>query len=160
MTNFTSIEKQITSLGFKIINTDFERPWGGFLVIDEKQAQEFSNTFFDAITTESLKLEGKLSPKILIVNANARLSWQYHHRRTEIWKVFKGPVGIIRSETDEQTEVQTLKEGDQVTLKRGERHRLVGLTDTAIIAEIWQHTDPENPSNEDDIIRVSDDFGR
>jgi mannose-6-phosphate isomerase-like protein (cupin superfamily) len=160
MTNFTSIEKQITSLGFKIINTDFERPWGGFLVIDEKQAQEFSNTFFDAITTESLKLEGKLSPKILIVNANARLSWQYHHRRTEIWKVFKGPVGIIRSETDEQTEVQTLKEGDQVTLKRGERHRLVGLTDTAIIAEIWQHTDPENPSNEDDVIRVSDDFGR
>jgi mannose-6-phosphate isomerase len=29
-----------------------------------------------------------------------------------------------------------------------------------LIAEIWQHTDSENPSDEDDIIRVSDDFGR
>jgi hypothetical protein len=29
-----------------------------------------------------------------------------------------------------------------------------------LVAEIWQHTDPENPSDEDDIVRVSDDFGR
>jgi len=27
-------------------------------------------------------------------------------------------------------------------------------------AEIWQHTDKNNPSDEDDIIRVQDDFGR
>jgi mannose-6-phosphate isomerase len=29
-----------------------------------------------------------------------------------------------------------------------------------MISEIWQHTDAENPSNEDDIVRVQDDFGR
>lgn len=29
-----------------------------------------------------------------------------------------------------------------------------------VVAEIWQHTDKDNPSNEDDIVRVQDDFGR
>jgi mannose-6-phosphate isomerase len=29
-----------------------------------------------------------------------------------------------------------------------------------MIAEIWQHTDPENPSDENDIVRLQDDFGR
>ena len=36
----------------------------------------------------------------------------------------------------------------------------IGLNDFAVLAEIWQHTDPENPSNEDDIVRISDDYGR
>ena len=39
-------------------------------------------------------------------------------------------------------------------------HRLVGLSNWGIIAEIWQHTDPEKPSDEEDIVRVQDDFGR
>jgi len=28
------------------------------------------------------------------------------------------------------------------------------------VAEIWQHTDAAQPSNEADIVRVQDDFGR
>ncbi|MFN5440657.1 MAG: phosphoheptose isomerase, partial [Flavobacteriia bacterium] len=95
---------------------------------------------------------GKLSPKLLVVAAGQRLSWQYHNRRAEIWKVVQGTVGIVRS--DDDTEGQTIK------LAQGERHRLVGLDADAIIAEIWQHTDASNPSNEDDIVRVQDDFGR
>lgn len=160
MTDFNAIEQHITSLGFKISSKDFERPWGGFLVIDETQAQEFSNQFFNGIEVATLKISGKLSPKILIVKPNSRLSWQYHHRRAEIWRVYKGTVGIIRSENDTQNDIITLTEGDQVTLKQGERHRLIGLENTAIVAEIWQHTDPENPSNEEDIVRIQDDFGR
>jgi len=53
-----------------------------------------------------------------------------------------------------------LNEKDQITLKQGERHRLIGLDDYAVISEIWQHTDSKNPSNEDDIVRISDDYGR
>ena len=34
--------EEIESKGFKVVDKDFERPCGGFLVIDEKQAQEFS----------------------------------------------------------------------------------------------------------------------
>jgi hypothetical protein len=50
--------------------------------------------------------------------------------------------------------------GSQILLEKNERHRLVGLNDWGIVAEIWQHTDENNPSDENDIIRVQDDFGR
>tara|TARA_B110000027_G_scaffold93208_1_gene98446 strand:- start:257 stop:484 length:228 start_codon:yes stop_codon:yes gene_type:complete len=71
---FTKIEENIRSLGFKIESKDFERPWGEFLVIDESQAQGFSNKFFEGIDVNTLKIGGKLSPKILIVKLKARLS--------------------------------------------------------------------------------------
>ena len=154
------VKKEIESLGFLVISNDFERPWGGFLVIDEKQAQEFSNKFFEGLNVNTLKIGGKLSPKILIVKPAARLSWQYHNRRAEIWQVFKGSAGIIRSNTDAENEMKTYSEGDQIVLQQGERHRLIGLDDYCVVAEIWQHTDADHPSDEEDIIRVQDDFGR
>ena len=157
---FKDIHKHLQDLNFKIISKDFERPWGGFLVIDETQAQDFSDKFFEGIDVNTLKIGRKLSPKILIVKPNARLSWQYHNRRAEIWEVYKGTAGIIRSDSDEENEMEVYKEGDQIVLKQGERHRLIGLDETSIVAEIWQHTDANRPSDEDDIIRVQDDFGR
>jgi len=53
-----------------------------------------------------------------------------------------------------------LSQGDVIRLKQGERHRLIGLDEWGIVAEIWQHTNPKNPSDENDIIRLQDDFGR
>jgi len=53
-----------------------------------------------------------------------------------------------------------VNDGDQIILKHGECHRLIGLYETSVVAEIWQHTDATHPSDEDDIIRVQDDFGR
>ena len=85
---FIQVKNHIESFGYHIVDFDFERPWGGFLVIDETQAQKFANQFFEGIAIDSLKIGGKLSPKILIVNPKARLSWQYHHRRAEIWRVY------------------------------------------------------------------------
>ena len=157
---FIKVKKHIESFGYKIMDYDFERPWGGFLVINEAQSQKFANQFFDGIPIDSLKIGGKLSPKILIVNPKARLSWQYHHRRAEIWRVYRGTVGIIRSNDNDQKPILTLNEGDQVRLNQGERHRLIGQQKQAMVAEIWQHTDPNNPSNEEDIVRLQDDFGR
>ena len=160
MNYLNEIEDEIKGLGFEIIAKDFERPWGGFLVISEEQAQEFANKFFDGIDIENLKIGGKLSPKILVVKPNSKLSWQYHHRRAEIWRVYKGEVGVSRSFDDNQKPLKKLITGDQIKLKKGERHRLIGLTDYAVLAEIWQHTDPNNPSDENDIVRLSDDYGR
>jgi mannose-6-phosphate isomerase len=157
---YTEIEETIKSFGFTIESKDFDRPWGGFLVIDENQAQEFSNKFFEGLDVNTLKIGGKLSPKILIVKPNARLSWQYHNRRAEIWQVYKGSAGIIRSDTDIENEMEVYNEGDQIILQQGERHRLIGLNDYCVVAEIWQHTDGDYPSDEEDIIRVQDDFGR
>ena len=160
MNYLNEIEDEIKGLGFEIIEKDFERPWGGFLVISEKQAQEFADKFFDGISVENIKIGGKLSPKILVVNPNSKLSWQYHHRRAEIWKVFKGEVGVSRSFDDNQNPLIKLVTGDQIRLKKRERHRLIGLSDFAVIAEMWQHSDPNNPSDENDIVRISDDYGR
>jgi len=157
---YKEIKKEIESFGFNIVSYDFDRPWGGFLVIDESQAQDFSNKFFEGLDVNTLRIGGKLSPKILIVKPNARLSWQYHNRRAEIWEVYKGTAGIIRSDSDEENEMEVYKEGDQIVLKQGERHRLIGLDETSIVAEIWQHIDATHPSDECDIIRVRDDFGR
>ena len=157
---FIKVKKHIESFGYQIVDFDFERPWGGFLVVNETQAQKFANQFFDGIAIERLKIGGKLSPKILIVSPDSRLSWQYHHRRAEVWRVYQGTVGIIRSNDNDQKPILTLNEGDQVRLNQGERHRLIGFDQQAVVAEIWQHTDPNNPSNEEDIVRLQDDFGR
>ena len=45
-------------------------------------------------------------------------------------------------------------------MSQGERHRLVGLKEWGIIAEIWIHTDANHPSDENDIVRLQDDFKR
>ena len=154
---YTEIKKEIESLGFNIIDYDFNRPWGGFLLIDESQSQNFISTF---INKENSKIEGRLSPKILIVNPNSRLSWQYHSRRKEFWRVYKNSVGIIRSMDNNQNEMEILKEGDVIKFELEERHRLVGLSDFGVVAEIWIHTDLKNPSNEQDIVRLEDDYFR
>jgi len=152
--------EEIELKGFKVVDKDFQRPWGGFLVIDESQAQDFSNSFFNGIDVSDLKISGKLSPKILMVKSKSRLSWQYHYRREEIWSVQKGTVGVVVSNTDFEKEMIKLRQGDQIKLKKEQRHRLIGLDDWAVIAEIWQHTERGNPSNEDDIVRINDDYGR
>lgn len=150
-------KKEIESLGFNIISYDFNRPWGGFLLIDESQSKEFISKF---ISNENLKIENKVSPKILIVNPNSRLSWQYHNRRKEIWKVFKNEVGVIKSIDNNETEMKIFNVGDVIELQKGERHRLIGLSNFGIVAEIWIHTDPTNPSDENDIVRLQDDYAR
>lgn len=159
-TLFQETEQKLREQQFNISSQDQSRPWGGFFVIDEAQAQDFANTYFDSMPVEELKISGKLSPKILLVAPHKRLSWQYHHRRAEIWKVVKGTVGVVTSDTDEEGALKVLNPGDLITLRQGERHRLVGLEGWGVLAEIWQHTDAENPSNEEDIVRVQDDFGR
>lgn len=157
---FDKIADELSTQGFTIINRDETRPWGGFFVIDEDQAQKFADTYFDSIDVSTLKISGKLSPKILVVAPHQRLSWQYHHRRAEIWQVSKGVVGIVRSDNDTEGVLQEFKAGGQVILKQGERHRLIGLADWGVVAEIWQHTHADKPSDEDDIVRVQDDYSR
>jgi len=157
---FSGIAQRLKIEGFNVVNVDDTRPWGGFFVIDEEQAQQFANVYFDGLNIDDLKISGKLSPKILVVAPEKRLSWQYHHRRAEIWQVVSGTVGVVTSDTDEEGELQKLTPGMQIKLEKGERHRLIGLDDWGIVSEIWQHTDLDQPSDESDIVRVQDDFGR
>jgi mannose-6-phosphate isomerase len=157
---FQEVGKYLADLKLTVVAKDEQRPWGGFFVIDEQQAQQFGKLFFPEIDLADLRISGKLSPKILLVQPDKRLSWQYHHRRAEIWRVIGGTAGVITSTTDVESERVELKNGDTIRLSQGQRHRLVGLKEWGVIAEIWQHTDASNPSDENDIVRVQDDFGR
>lgn len=145
---------------FTVVQKDQTRPWGGFFVIDEKQAQAFAVKFFPHLEMSEIQITNKLSPKILVVAPNKRLSWQYHFRRAEIWTILSGSVGVKTSLTDEEGELQQLNQGTFIQMDKGERHRLIGLDSWGIVAEIWQHTDVNEPSDEDDIVRLQDDFGR
>jgi mannose-6-phosphate isomerase-like protein (cupin superfamily) len=157
---FNNVEAYLLNNGFKINNKDEKRPWGGFFVIDEIQSRIFFEKFFSSYNPDDFINDKKISPKILIVAPNKRLSWQYHFRRAELWKVIGGKAGIVTSDTDEENEMGEYSINSVITLKKGERHRLIGLDAWGIIAEIWQHTDENNPSDENDIVRVQDDFGR
>jgi mannose-6-phosphate isomerase len=156
---FANIRNELVFHNLTIINNE-TRPWGGFFVIAENQAETFLQIYFPSLSHDDLLANNKLSPKILIVEAGKKLSWQYHFRRAEVWKVTGGTVGIVRSDSDDENPMETFETGSIIKLKQGERHRLIGLNDWGIIAEIWQHTDTAQPSDEEDIVRVSDDFGR
>ena len=157
---FMEVSDYLDREGYIIINKDENRPWGGFFVIDENQLGKFKDQFFADVQLDEQQLSQKLSPKILLVAPNKRLSWQYHHRRAEIWKLVAGEGGIVRSEDDQEGEVKSLELGETIRLKQGERHRLIGLNGWGMVAEIWMHVNPKHPSDEDDIVRVQDDFNR
>lgn len=156
---FSEIRSYLEQMNLHITNIDSERPWGGFFVIDETDSEKFINLFFPLLD-KSMLTKGKLSPKILIVQPNKKLSWQYHHRRAEVWKLIDGEAALSRSDNDQEGDIVILGKGDTVELQQGERHRLIGLSDWGVVAEIWVHTDHNNPSNEEDIVRLQDDFGR
>lgn len=157
---FEHIAEYLHLQNIKISKQDNTRPWGGFFVIEETEAEKFIKLYFSNLTKEELNISGKLSPKILVVAPQKRLSWQYHHRRAEIWKLIGGTAGVITSDTDEEKETTHLNICDIIKLKQGERHRLIGLENWGVVAEIWRHTDADNPSDEEDIVRLQDDFGR
>lgn len=156
---------------YTISGQDTNRPWGGFYYIDDRDLDRFVAQYFSVVVSEknkglsvgikeALNEKVPISPKILVVSPGKRLSWQYHHRRKEIWSVLVGPVGIVRSKTDDETDMVVVDTGDIITIDKEERHRIVGLDNYAVIAELWCHCDINNPSDEMDIIRVQDDFKR
>jgi mannose-6-phosphate isomerase len=157
---FETTRIKLSNQGLRIDRYDLNRPWGGFFVLDENQAQQFADIYFEGLDVGPLRIAGKLSPKILLVKPEARLSWQYHHRRAETWRVVEGPVGIVCSATDEEGALVSFEAGETIVLEQGERHRLIGLEEWGVVAEFWQHTDPDHPSDEDDIVRVQDDYAR
>ncbi|RZK62205.1 MAG: phosphoheptose isomerase [Hymenobacter sp.] len=157
---FAQVAAQLHQQELVIVQQDQTRPWGGFFVLEKSQAQQFADLYFDGLAVDSLRIAGQLSPKVLLVAPQQRLSWQYHHRRAEIWQVVQSPVGVATSDTDAESKARRYEAGERLVLRQGKRHHLVGLESWGIVAKVWQHTDPAHPSDESDIVRVQDDFGR
>jgi len=157
---FDKIENDLTQHHFTIVQKVMDKPWGGYFLLDELQVEKFIKQYFLHLSKQELIISGKLSPKILVVAPQKKLSWQYHFRRAEIWKLIAGTAGVITSKTDEQNPIHILQIDEIIKIECEERHRLIGLNNWGMVAEIWQHTEINNPSNEEDIVRLEDDFGR
>ena len=150
----------ISGLCFDIVEIDRSRPWGAFFRLENNNAEKFVDKYFSDIKDQFVTFEG-LSPKYLLVEPGKQLSWQYHHRRAEHWRVLEGSVGVKLSDDDTlPNETTVLNEGDLIQFPIEKRHRLIGLDDWGVVVEIWEHTDKKSPSDEQDIVRVEDDFDR
>ena len=154
------IESFLLHYNFNISSKAISKPWGAYLLIKENQSNKFLNFFFDKKFIDKVSLNDKLSPKILIIKPKIRLSWQYHNRRSEIWSVIKGDILVSMSQNDNEGSLIQLKKGEQIEIRNKIRHRIIGTDDYALVAEIWIHTDKSNPSDENDIVRLQDDFNR
>lgn len=157
---FQQSARILLSKGFRVIDLDITKPWGFYLSVDESQAPEFIKTFYSENELAGINTSLSLRPKFLGIAPKQRLSWQYHHRRSEKWKTLAGSYDLVMSMTDEEGQPRTINEDEVIDIGQGTRHRAVGRDQWALIAEIWQHTDQSNPSDEADIIRLQDDFGR
>ena len=157
------IKNRIEVNDYDIQEVDSQRPWGAFFRLSNDDADRFIDDFFPDVDPIEARLgrdDVELSPKILLVSPGQRLSWQYHHRRAERW-MFLTDGAYYKSETDDMGEVIIAKAGESVQFAPTERHRLVGREACySFVAEIWQHTDANNPSGEEDNVRLADDYGR
>ena len=106
-----------------------KRPWGAF---------------------EQFVMNQRCTVKLVYLDANKRLSLQYHNNRSEFWKVIKGPVKV---QLDDQTRL--LETGDSITIPQKAVHRLIGAGADAIVLEISLGEFAES-----DITRLEDDYNR
>ena len=157
------IRDMIAQEGYDIVESDETKPWGAYYRIANDQAERFITSLFPGLTVEDAKLgrdDVEISPKFLLVEPGQRLSWQYHDRRAERWRFLSSGM-YVKSKTDKQTPAVQAPADTIVQFETGERHRLCAHNGSyTLVAEIWQHTDPDKPSNEDDIIRLQDDYSR
>lgn len=156
---FGRILAEARGFGLEIVDQDFARPWGGFLRFSEECLSAFFEAYWKGVDTGAA--EGCRDPKVLLVAPAQRLSLQLHHRRSELWRVLDGPVLVVHGPDQKSLEYHVLFPGDVIRIPCGRLHRLTAsLTSWGRVAEIWEHVDPSNPSDEADIVRVQDDYAR
>ena len=154
-----NIKKYIIDVNeFNVLRQDEEKPWGAYYRLSEHSTSKFIRMYFphnEDFFTQSISL----SPKFLVFEPGKRLSLQFHERRSEHWKVLSGTLTARIGEEDKWIKYYP---GDRLFFDVQEKHRAGVLEDSewCVVAEIWQHIDPCNPSDEDDIIRLDDDFNR
>lgn len=149
---------QLTNEGYTVAEVENNKPWGGYIRLENGDANRFEEDFFTDYQVNSYGEEK--SPKLLIVAPGEELSWQYHYRRAELWRFLTQGL-YKRSMTNEESDPILAATDEIVQFDKEERHRLIGAQATyTIVAEIWQHTNPDQPSDEQDIVRLHDRYQR
>lgn len=119
-----------------LTRTKILKPWG----------------YYEDITRNSTRVE-----KILFINKNEEISWQFHNFRKERWKILEGSGTLVRAD-DINSPVMYCKvfTGDEFEIKEGELHQVIADMGTPIkIHEIQTGT-----CDETDIVRVRDKYLR
>lgn len=109
-----------------------ERPWGNYLVLDEGADYKV---------------------KRITVLPDKRLSYQKHQHRREHWFVVQGAALVTLNDKD-----VLLNIGEAINIEIGDAHRVKNPSsdETLIFIEVQRGS----YLGEDDIIRLTDDFGR
>jgi mannose-6-phosphate isomerase len=89
--------------------------------------------------------------KILHINAGAKLSRQFHLKKTETFMVKSGEMNLETSDDDLEV-IINMKPGDVFHCPPNTIHRMCAVTDTEVI----EVSTPEL----DDVVRIEDDYGR
>jgi len=108
----------------------FERPWGWY---------------------QNLETDNGYKVKKLNINPNQKISLQYHNCRCEHWIVVFGD-----GKVEVDGNIKNICVGDYIFVPILSKHRIFGGNDGIIIIEVQLGND----CNEDDIIRIEDDYGR
>jgi len=106
-----------------------ERPWGKFERFTHNQ---------------------QTTVKIISVNPNAKLSYQYHNRREEFWRILSGEGQVVIND-----KTLPARAGDEFFIPMQAKHR-AQTTDSAITFLEIAFGD----FDEDDIIRIEDEYNR
>lgn len=104
------------------------RPWGDFTQFTDNEVS---------------------TVKILTMNKESQLSYQYHDHREEYWYVIEGEGYAILN--DKKID---LKKGDEVKIAKKDKHRLGSQTGMRVLEISFGHFD------ENDNHRIEDDYGR
>ena len=108
-----------------------ERPWGRFFVLH------------DELTYKLKRIE---------VDPGERLSYQYHHKRSESWTIVEGTGVITLDGIDkEYTKGQTL------IIPKGVKHRIENKGKEKVV---FIEVQTGSYFGEDDIVRIEDDYNR
>lgn len=137
-----------------------DKPWGAYIRLSDSCLPQFFEAYWSDVNLDIDLENHQLDPKMLLVAPGARLSLQYHHRRQEHWRVLSGPVKVVLGPDGTSLQEHVLNTGEVIQIPCGYWHRIVGLNAWGVIAEIWDHTETGAPSDEEDIVRVDDDYSR
>jgi mannose-6-phosphate isomerase-like protein (cupin superfamily) len=99
---------------------------------------------------EQFCLNRKATVKIIHVASHAELSLQFHHHRDEFWRVIDGQGIIVIGD-----EMRVGKKGDEFFIPCETTHQIKTEGSTVDILEI-----SFGDFDEDDIVRLSDKYGR
>ena len=156
---FARAMAEARGFGLEVREGDSTRPWGGYIRFSRGSLGSFLSAYWLGTHVADAGLD--LDAKLLLVAPGERLSLQSHERRSELWRVLEGLVVVSVGSSEAALEERMLRPLEVVTLPCGCVHRLSAPDDGwAVVAAFWQHQDPANPSDDDDIIRYDDDYGR